>query len=60
MAEARLLAELEGSKAEIHRLNARLSTGVPTLHKEISLISMVPKLSGADSEDPLEECFFEY
>ena len=58
MAEVRLRTELEESKAEIQRLNARLSTGVPTLHKELSLISMVPKWSGAESEVPLEEFFF--
>ena len=57
MAEAPLRAELEESKAEIHRLNARLSTGVPTFHKDLSLISMVPKWSGANSEVPLEEFF---
>jgi len=60
MAEARLRAELEESMAEIDRLNARLSTGVPTTHKEFSLISMVPKWSGTDSEVPLEEFFFVY
>jgi len=58
MAEARLRAELEESKAEIHRLNARISTAVPTLHKDLSLISMVPKWSGAESEVLLEDFFF--
>jgi len=57
MVEARLRAELEESKAEIHRLNARLSTAVPTLHKDLSLISMVPKWPGAESEVPLEKLF---
>ena len=57
MAEARLRAEFEESKAEIHRLNVRLSTGVPTLHKDLSLISMVPEWSGAESEVPLDEFF---
>ena len=57
MAEARLRAELEESKADIHRLNARLSTAVPTLHKYLSLISMVSKWPGAESVVPLEECF---
>jgi len=57
MDEARLRAELEDSKAEIKRLNARLSTGVPTIHKDLSLISMVPKCFDAESEVPLEELF---
>jgi len=57
MAEARLRTELEESKAEIHRLNVRLSKGVPTLHKDLSLISVVPRWSGAESEVPLEEFF---
>jgi len=46
MAEARLRAKLEESKAEIKRLNDSLATGVPTLHKDLSLFSMVPKCSG--------------
>ena len=46
MAEARLRAELEESKAEIQRQSERLSGGPPTVHKELSLVSFVPKVSG--------------
>ena len=57
MAEARLRAELEESKAEIQRLKESLSGGPPTVHKDLSLVSLVPKWSGLDSEVPIEEFF---
>jgi len=57
MAEARLRAELEESKAEIQRLKERLSGGPPTVHKDLSLVSLVPKWSGLDSAVPIEEFF---
>jgi len=40
MAEVRLRAELEKFKAEIVRLKQRMSLDVPTVHKDISLISL--------------------
>jgi len=55
MTEARLQAELTESKMEIQRLRERLSTAVPTVHKDFSLISLVPKWSGLESRVPLEE-----
>ena len=55
MEEARLQAELLESKNEIRRLRERLSTAMPTVHKDLSLISLVPKWSGSDAEVPLEE-----
>jgi hypothetical protein len=32
-----------------------MPTGLPTVHKDLSLISLVPKWSGLDSVVPLEE-----
>jgi len=55
MANARLHAELEKSKAETVRLRERMSMGLPTVHKDLSLISLIPKWSGSESTFPLEE-----
>jgi len=55
MAGAKLQAELEQSRAEIVRLRERMSTGLPTVHKDLSLISLIPKWSGSESAVPLEE-----
>ena len=55
MAGAKLQAELEQSKAEIIRLRERISMGLPTVHKDLSLISLVPKWPGSESAVPLEE-----
>jgi len=57
MAEAQLRAELEESKAEIQRLKEFLSGGNPTVRKDLSLVSLVPKWSGLDSGVPIEEFF---
>jgi hypothetical protein len=57
MAEVRLRAELEESKAEIQRPKERLSGGPPTVHKDLSSVSLVPKWSGLDSAVPFEEFF---
>jgi len=51
----RLHLELEESKAEITRLRDHLSMAMPTAHKDLSLISLVPKWSGAESAALLEE-----
>jgi len=40
MAEVRLRAELEQLKTEIDRLKQRMSLDVPTVHKDISPISL--------------------
>jgi hypothetical protein len=55
MADAKLQAELEQSKAEIVGLRKRMSMGLPTVHKDLSLIALIPKWSGSDSAVPLEE-----
>jgi len=57
MQDASLRAQLLESKAEITRLREGLSTGTPTVHKDLSLISLVPKWSGCESAVSLEEFF---
>jgi len=55
--EARLKLELSEAQLEIQRLRERLSTTTPTSHKDLSLVSLVPKWSGAESAISLEEFF---
>jgi hypothetical protein len=57
MEKARLQAELAESKAEIQRLREHISMGTPTVHKDLSLISLIAKWSGLESGVPLEEFF---
>jgi hypothetical protein len=52
MAHAQLQRELDESKIEIRRL--RMSLGAPTVHKDLSLISLIPKWSGSQSSNSLE------
>jgi len=55
--EARLKLELSEAQVEIQRLRDRLATTPPTAHKDLSLISLVPKWSGSESAISLEELF---
>jgi hypothetical protein len=55
MADARLQAELAEAKAEVQRLKDRMSVGTPTVHKDLSLITLVPKWTGSDAAVTLEE-----
>jgi len=55
--EARLKLELSKAQVEIQRLRERLSTTPPTVHKDFSLVSCVPKWSGTDSAISREEFF---
>ena len=55
MAEARLFAELQETKAELQRLRERVATGTQTVHKDLSLVSLVPKWSGSETGIPLED-----
>ena len=57
MTDARLQAELAESKNEIRKLRERLSMGTPTVHKDLFLISLVPKWSCLEFAVPLEEFF---
>jgi hypothetical protein len=54
-AEGRLGDELAEARAEIARLKQQVATVMPTFHKDLSLISIVPKWSRAESAAPLEE-----
>jgi hypothetical protein len=53
----RLQAELLETKNELLRLIERMSLGAPVVHKDMSLISLMPKWSGVDSAVSLEEFF---
>ena len=55
MMENKLPDELAESRLEITRLKERLASVMPTMHKDLSLISLVPKWSGSESSTPLEE-----
>jgi hypothetical protein len=55
MQEPSLQAQLQESNAEISRLRERLSIGTPTVHKDLSLISLVPKWSRSESAVSLDE-----
>ena len=51
----RLRIELVERKIEIARLRDRLSMATTTIHKDLSLISLIPKWSGAEAAVPLED-----
>lgn len=55
MAEARLQAELTETKAELQRFKERFSVGTTTVHKDLSLLTVVPKWSGTETAIPLED-----
>jgi len=60
MAEERLQDEILGAKAEIQRLResiSNMSLGSPIVHKDLSLVTLVPKWSGSDASVTLEEFF---
>ena len=58
MTETCLQAEVLEAKAEIQRLResiSSMSVGAPIVHKDLSLVTLVPKWSGSDSSITLEE-----
>jgi hypothetical protein len=55
MSQEKLLSDLQEFRAEIRRLRDRLSIGTPTIHKDLTLISLIPKWSGSESAVSLEE-----
>jgi len=55
--EARLKLELSEAQIEIQRLRDQLTTAPPTVHKDFSLVSLIPKWSGTESAVSLEEFF---
>jgi len=55
MAYAQLQKEVEESKLEIQILRERMSLGAPTIHKEHSLIALIPKWPGSEPTNRLEK-----
>jgi len=56
VADARFQAELLEAKKEIQRLKESVCPATtPTVHKDLSLISVIPKWSGSDATVTLEE-----
>jgi hypothetical protein len=55
MSTEQLHAELAEAKAELQRVIDRMSVGNPFLHKDMSLITLVPKWDGSESAGNLEE-----
>ena len=53
----RLQAELAQMRLELQQLKERMETGAVTVHKDLSLVSLIPKWSGSDSTISLEEFF---
>jgi len=57
MAESRLQAKLVQTKLELQQLKEHMEIGAVTVHKDLSLVSLIPKWSGSDSMVFLEEFF---
>ena len=55
MTDTQLQIELAEARREIQRLRERVSVGAPTVHEDLSLVSLVHKFSDSESEVPLEE-----
>ena len=55
MTDARVQAELAETKIELQRLRQSISSGKPTLHKDLSLLTLISKWWGSDSTFTLEE-----
>jgi len=53
----RLQEELAQTRSELQQLKERMETGAVTVHKDLSLASLIPKWSGSDSTISLEEFF---
>jgi hypothetical protein len=51
----RLQGELFEAKDEVQRLRERMPLGVPTIHKDLPLVALIPKWSVQDSTVTLEE-----
>jgi hypothetical protein len=57
MADTRLQAELKETEVELQRLKNSFSVGTTTVHKDLSVITLVPKWSGTETAIPLDEFF---
>ena len=53
----RLQAELAQTRLELQQLKERMETGAVTVHKDLSLVSLIPKWLGSDSTISLEDFF---
>jgi hypothetical protein len=53
MTENKYAEELIQSRAEIARLKEQMAEMIPTRSKDLSLISIIPKWSGAETAAPL-------
>ena len=57
MDSAKLQAKLAETKAELERLKESLTIATPVVHKDLSLVSLVPEWSGSDASIPLKDFF---
>jgi hypothetical protein len=55
MTDVRLQTELRETKAELQRLKDRITAGTQAIHKDLSLIALIPKFSGLETGISLEE-----
>jgi hypothetical protein len=55
MADARLQAELHKTKAELQRLRENVHRHADPLHKDMSLITLIPKWTGSESDIAVDE-----
>ena len=55
MSHEHLKVELLEARKEIERLERASTSTTPTVHKDLSLISIIPKWSGSDGTVTLEE-----
>ena len=57
MTDASLQADLAETKPEVLRIRESISVATPVVHKDLSLVNLVPKNSGYESSVSLEEFF---
>ena len=55
MAYAQLQTEVEESKLEVQILRGRMSLGTPTVHRDLSVIALIPKWAGSEPTKHLEK-----
>ena len=55
MAYALLQKEVEESKLEVQILRGRMSLGTPSVHKDLSVIALIPKRSGSEPTKHVEK-----
>jgi len=55
MAYALLQKEVEESKLQVQILRGRMSLGTPTVHRDLSVIALIPKRSGSEPTKHVEK-----